>query len=112
FVRENAAIPSKINSVVSTLNADMADLFYLDSSSSGSTLTSITGGYIGKTIRILPLSSLTEVTLVKQAPGVSVNDRIMYNTSPSVTKYKTNGELIQLTKTNYGWYLDKSANSV
>ncbi|HFR0206076.1 TPA: hypothetical protein ACHTZW_003196, partial [Escherichia coli] len=110
FVRENAAIPSKINSVVSTLNADMADLFYLDSSSSGSTLTSITGGYIGKTIRILPLSSSTEVTLVKQASGVSVNDRIMYNTSSGLTQYKTNGEIIQLTKTNYGWYLDKSAN--
>ncbi|GAB1022444.1 hypothetical protein KU15F68_33780 [Escherichia coli] len=110
FVRENAAIPSKINSVVSTLNADMADLFYLDSSSSGSTLTSITGGYIGKTIRILPLSSNTKVTLVKQASGVSVNDRIMYNTSSGLTQYKTNGEIIQLTKTNYGWYLDKSAN--
>lgn len=111
FVRENAATTSTVNSVVSTINADVVDLFYLDSKTSGSLITNITGGYIGKTIRILPLSSLTEVTLVKQAPGVSVNDRIMYNTSPGVTQYKTNGELIQLTKTNYGWYLDRPANS-
>ncbi len=111
FVRENAATTSTVNSVVSTINADVVDLFYLDSATSGSLITNITGGYIGKTIRILPLSSLTEVTLVKQAPGVSVNDRIMYNTSHGVTQYKTNGELIQLTKTNYGWYLDRPANS-
>lgn len=111
FVRENAATTSTVNSVVSTINADVVDLFYLDSETSGSLITNITGGYIGKTIRILPLSSLTEVTLVKQAPGVSVNDRIMYNTSSGVTQYKTNGELIQLTKTNYGWYLDRPANS-
>lgn len=111
FVRENAATTSTVNSVVSTIDADAADLFYLDSATSGSLITNITGGYIGKTIRILPLSSNTEVTLVKQASGVNVNERIMYNTSSGVTKYKTNGELIQVTRTNFGWYLDRPANS-
>lgn len=112
FVRENAATTSTINTVVSTINADVTDLFYLDSGSSGSLITNIAGGYVGKTIRILPLSSGTVVTLVRQASGVSVNDRIMYNTSSGNTQYKTNGEFIQLTKTNYGWYLDRPANSV
>lgn len=111
FVRENAATTATINSVVSTINADTADLFYLDSSSTGSLLTNITGGYVGKRINLLPLSARAIFTLVRQASGVSVNDRIMYNTSPGVTQYKTNGELIQLTKTNYGWYLDRPANS-
>ena len=111
FVRENAATTSTVNSVVSTIDADAADLLYLDSGASDSAITKITGGYVGKTIRILPLSSSTVVTLVKQASGVNVNERIMYNTSSGVTKYKTNGEFIQLTKTNYGWYLDRPANS-
>lgn len=112
FLRENASTPSTINSVVSTLNADTADLFYLDSSSSGSILTNITGGYIGKKINILPLSVGTVVTLSRQASGISVQNRIMYNMVSGFTQYKTNGEIIQLTKTDYGWYLDKSANSV
>lgn len=111
FVRESAATTSTVNSVVSTIDADAVDLLYLDSGASGSEITKITGGYVGKTIRILPLSSSTVVTLAKQASGVTVNERIMYNTSPGVTKYKTNGEFIQLTKTNYGWYLDRPANS-
>lgn len=111
FVRENAATTSTVNSVVSTIDADAVDLLYLDSGASGSAITKITGGYVGKTIRILPLSSRTVVTLVKQGGGVNVNERIMYNTASGVTQYKTNGELIQLTKTNYGWYLDRPANS-
>lgn len=111
FVREDAATTSTINSVITTINADSADLFYLDSAANGSIVTNITGGYIGKKISLLPLSAATTVTLSKQASGVSINERIMYNTQSGLTKYDTNGEIVELTKTNYGWYLNKSANA-
>lgn len=110
FVRDNPSTTTTINSVVTSLNSNTADIFYLDSGSTGSSITSITGGYVGKRISILPLSGGTEVTLVRQASGVSIPSRIMYKTSTGATQYVTDGELIQLTRTDYGWYLDKSAN--
>ncbi|URX65979.1 hypothetical protein PH4_000001 [Escherichia phage PH4] len=104
--------PTKtLTTETTTLDANSCDVFYLDAGSNGSVITSITGGYIGQRISILPLSGNTVVTLSKQASGVSVTDRIMYNTETGKTKYKTNGEIVELIKTNYGWYLNKSANA-
>lgn len=104
--------PTKtLTTETTTLDANSCDVFYLDAGSNGSVITSITGGYIGQRISILPLSGSTVVTLSKQASGVSVTDRIMYNTETGKTKYNTNGEIVELIKTNYGWYLNKSANA-
>ena len=104
--------PTKtITTETTTLDANSCDVFYLDAGSNGSVITSITGGHIGQRISILPLSGGTVVTLSKQAPDISVADRIMYNTETGKTKYNTNGEIVELIKTNHGWYLNKSANA-
>lgn len=110
FVSTRVGTDTTLNAAITSLNADTADLFYLNSGTAGSSISSITGGYLGQVISILPLSASTAVTLT--AGSGSTSTRIMYRqTAGTATKYVTNGDLITLTKTAYGWYLDRAANT-
>lgn len=104
-----------VSSAITTINADNFDMVYFQTLSNF-TIEDITNGYEGQVVKCLSLSGGTEIEYVRSVPGVGAN-RIKYPDSGSFTKLKQvgddsdNGGIISFTKTPYGWFADKPANS-
>lgn len=117
FHNTNSVKVKTITEKLVELNADEAGMFIFNIGSDSSAIGEIKGGYIGMVITLMVTSSAVAVELVREKSGVPPARRVMFSDSVDGNKYKMTGgtgvrsSVVKLTKTEFGWYLDRPANA-